>query len=265
MKITVSRVAGVALFICLIGSVEASRAYKEYRKSVHFRPGGEVRVNNTNGQISVKPWDRDSVEVYAEIEVRAGNRGDAEAFMKRVEILIDRHSDRLLVEAEYPKAMGGDGLWDWIFGRKPQVKVQFWLRVPSRTDLQLQSVNGGVHVQDVEGRASLRTTNGSVEADGMEGSVDARTVNGRIEVGLSHVDVDEEMSFHTTNGSIRLYLPEDIQADIEASTTNGSISTDFPLEVRGKFNRKRVRGRINGGGGFIDLHTVNGRIQISEE
>jgi hypothetical protein len=265
VKVTFSRIVGVALLVCLIGHVEASRVSKEFRRSIHFRPGGEVRVNNTNGLISVTPWDKDSVEVYAEIEVKARNRGDAEDFMNRVEILIDQHSGQLLVEAEYPKAMGGDGLWDWIFGRKPHVKVEFWLRVPSRTDLQLKSVNGGVDVQDVEGRASLRTTNGSVEADGMKGSVRAQTVNGRIQVGLSRVDVDEKMSFHTTNGSIRLYLPEDIQADIEASTTNGNISTDFPLEVQGKFNRKRIRGCINGGGGFIDLHTVNGSIQISEE
>jgi hypothetical protein len=255
----------VALFLGLIGNVEASRLSKDLKKTVYFRPGGKVRLNNTNGQISVTPWDKDSVEVYAEIEVRAGSQGDAEALMNRVEILIEQHSDRLLVEADYPKAMGGDGLWDWIFGRKPKVKVEFWLRVPSKTDLQLKSVNGGVQVRDVEGSASLRTTNGSVDADGIEGSVSARTVNGRIQVGLNHVDVDGEMSFHTTNGSIRLYLPEDIEADIEASTTNGSISTDFPMEVRGKFNRKRVRGRINGGGGFIDLHTVNGSIQISEE
>ena len=68
MKVTVSRMIGVALFVCLSGIVEASRVSKEFRRSMHFRPGGEVRVSNTNGQISVTPWDKDSVEVYAEIE-----------------------------------------------------------------------------------------------------------------------------------------------------------------------------------------------------
>ncbi len=64
--------------------------------------------------------------------------------------------------------------------------------------------------------------------------------------------------------SIRLYLPSGIESDIEASTVNGRIKTDFPVKVRGKLGRKRIRGTINGGGGLIDLHTVNGSISIYE-
>ena len=43
------------------------------------------------------------------------------------------------------------------------------------------------------------------------------------------------------------------------------VESEFPLEVQGKFNRKRIRGTINGGGVSIDLHTVNGGISIYEE
>ena len=255
----------VLISICFTFSLHASTITREFRREVDFDPGGEVRVRNVNEQISVKPWDRNSVEIYAEIEVKAGSRRDAEEFMKRVEILVDEQRGRLSVEADYPKIRGGDGIWDWIFGKKPQVKIEFWIRVPSETDLDLKSVNGGVLVEDVEGRAELRTTNGKIDADGMRGSVSAYTTNGGIRVVLSRVEPNHKMSFHTTNGGIKLYLPDDIEADIDASTTNGSISTDFPLEVRGKYNRKRIRGRINGGGGLIDLHTTNGSIRLYEE
>jgi DUF4097 and DUF4098 domain-containing protein YvlB len=249
-----------------VGILVGSTVRKEFKKTFDFPPGREVTVKNTNGIISVEPWDRASVEVFAEIEVKAGSRRDAEAFMEKVEILIDKRHDRLSVETEYPRIRGGDSIWDWIFGgRKPQVKVDFWIRVPSRTDIDLKSTNGRVEARDVEGKTHLRTTNGQIEAEGMKGSVDAHTVNGGIRVELTEVNRDGEMSFHTTNGGIKLYLPEDVRADIEASTVNGGISTDFPLEVRGRFNRKRIRGRINGGGGLIELHTVNGSIRIYEE
>ena len=252
------------IFGCL-GLLHAATVSKEFRKTFDFRSGGEVGVRNVNGSISVEPWSRESVEVYAEIEVKAGSRRDAEKFMEHVKIITEHQNDRLLVEVDYPRIKGGDGILDWIFGKKPQVKVEFWIRVPSRVDLELKSVNGGIDVSDVEGRAKFGTTNGRIDAEGMRGSVDAHTVNGGIRVGLDEVDDAGEMSFHTTNGGIDLYLPRDMEADIEASTTNGSISTDFPLEVRGRFNNKRIRGRINGGGGLIDLHTVNGSIRIKEE
>jgi len=258
---------GVLLLIFgCVGVLQASRVSKEFRKSVPFRPEGNVAVKNVNGMISVEPWDRDSVEVYAEIEVKAGSHREAEAFMEKVEILVDHQDDRLSVETDYPKVRGGDGFWDWVFGgKKPQVKVDFWVKVPAKTDLRLKSVNGRVQVRDVEGRANLGTTNGGIGAEGVRGAVDAHTVNGGIRVELTTFNPDEEMSFSTTNGAIEITLPWDVQADLKASTVNGRISTDFPVEVSGGFIGKKLRGRINGGGGLIDLHTVNGSIRIYEE
>jgi hypothetical protein len=248
------------------GLLMGSTISRDFEERLDFSAGGEVRVKNVNGVISVEPWDEDAVLVLAKIEVKARHREDAEAFMERVEIIVERRGDRLSVEPDYPHTGGGDGVWGWLFGggRKPRVKVDFLIRVPTLTHLALKSVNGPVRVRDIEGRAELGTTNGRIEAEGMRGSVDAHTTNGSLLVELEAFDRDEEMSLRTTNGGIKVYLPEGVEADIEASTVNGSISTDFSLDVRGKFIGKRVNGRINGGGGLIDLHTVNGSIRIYE-
>ena len=76
---------------------------------------------------------------------------------------------------------------------------------------------------------------------------------------------NEDMTFRTTNGSIKVYFPESLRADVEARTTNGSVRTDFPIEVRGEFSKRRLKGKINGGGGRIVLHTTNGGIKILEQ
>ena len=248
-----------------VGLLMGSTVKKEFKKRFDFQTGGEVDVKNVNGNIYVETWDKEFVEVYAEIEVKARSRREAEAFMEKVKILIDHDRNRLLVETNYPKFRGGGSIWDWIFGgKKPQVKVEFWIRVPAKTDIGLKTVNGRVLARDVEGRAKLATTNGNIKAEGIRGSVDASLTNGGISVELAELNFDEDMSLRTTNGSIKLYLPEDVEADVDASTVNGSVSTDFPLEVRGRFIGKRIRGRINGGGNVIDLHTVNGSIRIYE-
>lgn len=257
----------IVLFILgCAGILRAGTLTKEFRQSYPFRPEGSVSVKNVNGIVSVEPWDEDSVEVYAEIEVKAGSRQEAEAFIERVEILVDHRDGRLSVDTDYPKAWRGDSFWDWLFGeKKPRVKVDFWVKVPTKTDLRLKSVNGRIQVTDIEGRANLATTNGGIQAEDMRGSVDAHTVNGGIQVALTAFDLDEEMSLSTTNGTIELILPRDIRADLKASTVNGGVSTDFPVEASGGFIGKKIRGRINGGGGLIDLHTVNGGIRIHEE
>ncbi len=253
-----------ALIFGFFGLLQAASLSKEFRQVFHFPQGGQVDLSNINGKISAESWDVDSVEVYAMIKVKARNREDVEAFMKKVKIVIDNQTNRLMIEPDYPKRRGG-GLLDWIFGRRVEVSIEFSIKVPSRTNLSLKSVNGEVDVDNVKGKCRLRTTNGKIKAEGIEGSVNAYTVNGRIGVQLAKVDQESDMSFRTVNGAIELYLPEAARADIEASCVNGGISTDFPLEVTGKFNSKRLRGTLNGGGGLINLRAVNGGIHIYKE
>lgn len=258
-------VLAVCMSLCCSAVLLGGTLTKEFRKVLDFRQDGTFSLKNVNGNIEVESWNRESVEIYAEIEVRAGNRRDAEEFLRRVEIVIEQDRDRIHVEADYPKVRGDD-FFDWIFGNgKPRLSIKYWIRIPSRTDLILKSTNGRVEVTEVEGLAELATTNGNIHADRMVGAVEARTTNGGIKVEMDRLYDREGMLMRTTNGSIQLSLPRNIEADIEASTTNGGISTDFRLRVEGRFNSKRIRGRINGGGPLIELHTTNGGIRIYEE
>ena len=40
------------------------------------------------------------------------------------------------------------------------------------------------------------------------------------------------------------------------------FETDFPLTIKGKFGKKSVAGTIGGGGGELNLETVNGGIKL---
>ena len=255
----------VAVFVSslfLASSLDAATATREFRETVPFASGNELQVENVNGRVSVSSWDREEVEIYAEITVKASSKRRAEDFMDEVEIRIDKFSRGLRVEPDYPRP-GGGGFWSWIFGRRPpQVEVNFWIKVPRRSDLELRTVNGTVSVEDVDGRFRLKTTNGRILAERIEGSLDASTVNGRIRVEFDRVDPEGDVSLKAVNGSVRIYLPEDVQADVRASAVNGSVETDFPLERTGKYARKSLRGSLNGGGAAIEIETVNGSIDI---
>ena len=63
------------------------------------------------------------------------------------------------------------------------------------------------------------------------------------------------------NGGVHLAVPEGTQADVSARCTNGRVSvTDLALDVEGEQTRRRVAGRLNGGGARIDLQTTNGGV-----
>jgi len=72
------------------------------------------------------------------------------------------------------------------------------------------------------------------------------------------------MTFKTTNGSIKLYLPEDYGADdVDLKTTNGHINSDF--HMAGSSNRKskkRFHGSISKGNRELSCSTTNGNIHL---
>jgi len=236
---------------------------RDYHK-VHDFDGDQVSVKTTNGKIFIETWRKDAVDVYAEIEVRSSNKSVARDFMKEIEIVVRKSGDKMDIRVEKPHDRGG-GFWDWVSGvSKPNVTVNFSIKVPEEVDIEASSVNGTVEVVGVEGEVSLSTTNGKVRAEDIAGPVSASTTNGSIYVDISIDDLQDDVYIHTVNGSIKLALDEDIEADVEISTVNGSINTDFPLEVRGKWGPKNVSGEINGGGALIEMETVNGSVSIFE-
>lgn len=256
------------LFFILIfaGSLLASDYYtKDFSKTVDFRSNGDIRVKTVNGKIDVTSWDKESVKIEAEIKVKARNRRDADKILDKVKIVIDKSSCQLTIEADYPKKRGDDSFWDALFnwnGKKPV--VHFTIKVPRETNLDLRSTNGHVSAADVKGDNSLSTTNGGIEADGMAGSLDIRTTNGSVVAVVSVFGDRDKIRLKTTNGSVKLRLPTDVRADVTASTVNGAIRTDFPLTIQGKIMKRKISGEINGGGGNIDISTVNGSVKIYE-
>jgi len=236
---------------------------REFKKTVDFQPNKMVEVKTINGKIDLTSWDENSVEIEAEIKVKASSNREAEEMLDQVEILIEQSHNGLTVEPNFLKRNQVDSFWDSIFGKSKPV-VNFAIKVPKETDLKLKSTNGHINVDNIIGELTLGTTNGGIEAEDIEGSVEGHTTNGSISMWIDRFREDDRIDLSTTNGSIKLRLPSDVRADLKVSTVNGSIRTDFPMTVQGKFNRKRLNGEINGGGGHIDLSTVNGSVSIYE-
>jgi DUF4097 and DUF4098 domain-containing protein YvlB len=67
----------------------------------------------------------------------------------------------------------------------------------------------------------------------------------------------------TVNGVIELTLPASANADVQATCVNGRVSVEG-LKIDGpESTRRRVEGRLNGGGPKVVLETTNGRIQLT--
>jgi DUF4097 and DUF4098 domain-containing protein YvlB len=200
-----------------------------------------------NGGVEVVAWDRNEIHVTARIQ--AYGRTRAEATELASQLTIDSADGQ--VRATGPDGRGERG-WS----------VSYQVSVPRETDLDLQTVNGGLSVSGVSGDLEMLTTNGGISLEGVAGDVRAHTTNGGVSVRLAGGRwMGKGLELRTTNGGITLGVPASFSAHLVASTVHGGLDTDFPITVQGRVGR-RVETDLGGGGPTVSLETTNGGIRI---
>ncbi len=201
-----------------------------------------------NGSILVTGDNRRDVSVRARVQAWARDEAEAQRMARAVVI----RSDGVL-RAEGPSQEGRSG-WS----------VSYEVLAPRQMDLSLETNNGGITVTDVRGELVLETANGGISLDGVAGNVRGRTTNGGVDATLTGDTWDGEgLELKTTNGGVRLRVPDDYSARLETSTVNGGVDIDFPVTVQGLVNNRReIRGTIGSGGPPLRVATTNGGVQI---
>ncbi|MDZ7724997.1 MAG: DUF4097 family beta strand repeat-containing protein [candidate division KSB1 bacterium] len=253
----------LATVLFLMGVASAGTISREYNREIDFVSGGDVSVRLPNGNLYVRTWDENRVDVHADITIHSSSKKEAERFLQEMEIVIKRHGDRLDIFVEKPKTDGFD-VFDWFFGnRRVRSSINIDIKLPTITNVELKSINGSIEISELKGRARLKTTNGKINANRMYGELDAESTNGSIRAEMDIPELRENVRLSTVNGSLHLTVPESIAADVDISTVNGSIRSDFPLTVEGKWGPKHVDEEINGGGYSLTLNSVNGSVTLN--
>jgi DUF4097 and DUF4098 domain-containing protein YvlB len=88
-------------------------------------------------------------------------------------------------------------------------------------------------------------------------------VNGVIDFDMAQITGDVKAT--TVNGPVRLGLPANVNATLDARSVNGFVNVDdeFPFNVAER-ERLHVSGRFGKGGPAITLNTTNGPVSIGE-
>lgn len=200
-----------------------------------------------NGGVHVFAWDGNSIQVVAKVEARGDTQAEAQAAAKDIVV----HAANGEVSAEGPRNRGRYG---WA--------VSYSVFVPRSTDLSLTARNGGIAVQGVASRMDLETTNGGLTLADVNGDVRGTTVNGGLSVRLSGDRWQGAgLDVRTTNGGLRMEIPENYSAQLETSTVNGGMNVDFPVTVQGRIGRKLTT-QLGQGGPPLRLSTINGGLSI---
>ncbi len=249
---------------------------------------GLVDLTTFNGRIEVRKYEKPGVWLERTTTCRSRTEEEALEGLDLIDPDVVTSEDKLSVKVTNPRS------------RRHQFQVDFIALVPEQAGLVLNTSNGQIQVEGIQGNLSahtsngavtardsgkekvnIRTSNGKILAERLSGDLDIHTSNGRVEIlgcpgeikvrtsngsvaiDLEGESVSRDIVAETSNGGVRCRLPGSYSGEVNARTSNGSVRCEFPITVEaGKIGKRHLQGRIGEGGPSLSLKTSNGSISI---
>jgi len=236
--------------MCMIGltvlfSFQLAGA-KDFRKNYTLEPGGQVFIENVLGDISVKGFKGDSIEIVGKI------KGDGSDL---IEVLDNSTGNRIDIRIRPTQFPGSNA------------RIDFEVRVPNAVEYnftRIFSFSGNVNIEGVAGRLRAESVRGSVALKDVKGHVSAMSFSGNINVDIGKTQDRGNMMFSSISGSIDVSASSDLNALVDISCSSGLLRTDFPLEIQElRYGPGRsARGRLGTGMQILHIRSVTGRVNL---
>ncbi len=243
-------------------------------EKANFGVGGTVTVIGApRGSVTVEGWNKNEVEVTAEIELEAETEADL-ALMAQVNgsafdpsavhlsILTLGMHDRDYMKKNWKKFPKRLLSMPW--------KVDYVVRVPWYSDLEVTTGKGALKISGVEGVMQLKAAETDADLQLTGGTIIATFGGGNVNVRLaSRSWRGRNLNIQMATGNLNVALPPDFNGDIDAAILRaGEIQNSYaPLKERdrGKFTNKSIAGRAGGGGALLSFVLGDGIMKFSEQ
>ncbi len=126
----------------------------------------------------------------------------------------------------------------------------------------LQLSDGDARLQGIHGGLTARSSDGELVVRDAAGPIELKTSDGNIELSLAEPIPMSRVVCTSSDGDIRLDLPESAAFTVEARTSSGRVNIGVPGKFQFDPNGKRVEGHANGGGPAVMLRTSDGSIMV---
>jgi hypothetical protein len=241
------------------------------RETRRFNYGGTVTlIAAPRGSVTVEGWSRNDVELTANIELKGPTEADLDQLaavnnfvfdedMNHLSILTTGTHDRVYMKRaakNFPKNLLN---MPW--------KIDYRLRVPVNTDLEVNAGHGEVKLSGVEGALRVSATESDTALTLTGGTISTTVTAGSITLSIparswrgSGADI------RIASGTINVDLQPGFSGDIDAEIlrTGKIVNTYEGLAPREKpgITERTVRARAGAGGAFFRFTVGDGTVNI---
>ena len=238
----------------------------EWSKSYKLTGKPDLRVDTSDANIHVSTWDQNTIEAKVTttrykigedgIRIEEHQTGDTVEINVRFPhhgVSIGWTDNRVDIYIQMPRGAGSTCA--------PAMARLNWATLKAK--MQLHSGDGSEEIDGVDGKLRATTGDGHIRASGRFDELDLKTGDGRVEArAAAGSALATGWRLESGDGSVTLEVPANLPADVDLHTGDGHIDLDMPVTTEGKIREGEVRGKLNGGGNLLMIHTGDGSIRL---
>ncbi len=241
------------------------------RETRRFAYGGTVTlIGAPRGSVTVEGWTRNEVELTANIELKAPTEADLDQLALVNTFVFDEDLNHISVLTT--------GIHDRVFMKRAAKnfpkkllnlpwKIDYRLRVPSNTDLEINAGHGPVKLSGVEGSMRVTATESETAVTATGGVLSTTVTFGVITFIIpSRSWRGSGADIRIASGTINVDLPPGFSGDIDAEVlrTGKIVNTYEGLVSREKpgITERVVRARSGAGGPYFKFTVGDGMVNI---
>jgi DUF4097 and DUF4098 domain-containing protein YvlB len=212
---------------------------RDFNKSVPLAPGRSLRVEHSQGSVSIHTQAKPEVDIRASIKCSSGRAQDAHAICDGIKISVDETGAGVSVRTEFPRISGIFHNLSW--------SVDLDIVMPDTAPLELRNQFGTVSVTDLHAPADIRDSSGKVSFTGGRGKQRIETSFGDIELARN----DGDVTLIDSSGRV---TASDVTGELDVRDNFGEI----------KISNIGKRLEIRSGSGNVSVAGVAGVATISD-
>lgn len=241
------------------------------RETRRFSYGGTVTlIGAPRGSVTIEGWSRNEVELIANIELKGPTEAELDQLATVNSFVFDEDLNHLSVlttgthDRAYMKRSAKN------FPKKLlnlPWKIDYRLRVPFNTDLEINAGHGDVKLSGVEGALRVNATESETALTLTGGAVSTTVTAGAVTLTIpSRTWRGSGADIRIASGTINVELPAGFSGDIDAEVlrTGKIVNAYDGLESREKpgITERTVRARAGAGGAFFKFTVGDGTVNI---
>lgn len=237
-----------------------------------FGAGGTVTiVGAPQGSIEVEGWQKNEIEISAEIEMQGESEADLELLSQINGFTVDDGFGhvRILSVGTHDK--------NYIKKIKKKVpkkllampfKIDYKIKVPTYCDLEIDGGKGDLKLGNVDGVMRIKAIEGNAVLNLVGGAITATFGAGNVDVNIGSRSWRGRFAdIQLASGTLNVQLPQNFNAEIDASVLrNGKIEsslTTLKPRNRTKFTDKQMSAKAGNGGAPLTFTVGDGTLKMS--